>query len=356
MMREEPPKDLRQNVSDLLKDSILTSILETIIDSCKNNVTSMKLISEAKDGQLGRKRLVEVCGVYDPELLDALNQISKIYENPTRVVKSVFGHDTPDEATLKTIADEIIQSFMNLYFPQELAQQVDLQAEKLRVMPLIRERLLDYCRGDMTAIADIKRFKEIAGIPNTGHSNDIYCKDLNLSNLNLSGLDLRGHYFKIVSFNNSDLSNCQFKDVSRCTFDDSNLREASFRDGCLKGEEVSFLRADLSWTDFTGVEIEKGHSWQKCRTAAEVKAELISRGGANVDHAIFTDEEFDAYQYVKLIEARARARVVAERERRLAELVNRDNGNDNNIVPNNNNAVVNLEDNQEERPKFCMIL
>lgn len=278
----------------VLKENIIEPILGSIFENCTKQ-QARSLINEAKQGQLGRRRFVELYGQYHSEMLDALNGISRIYEDPKKILINTFGSNTPSDEDIKIASDEIINSLLETYYPnvpnannsyQTYTNRSDDQRE---FMNLIREKIAEI-KGplDHDLAKEIRRLKAQAGIPNSGSTT--YGNEFNLSNLDLSNMDFSGLYFKGGSFTNSNLSNTNFSktDLSRCIFDGCNLENTNFNEARLIGEEVSFKNANVRKTNFIGIKIERGNTWHTLESPREIKNEIRNRGALNVDEAIFT--------------------------------------------------------------------
>src|SRR3990167_9853595 len=198
---------------NILKELIISPIIDTLVEKCRSKDIVMILINEAKKGQLGREKFERIFGRYDSNMLDALNGISRLYEDPNRVLKSTFGEDMPVNNEIIAAVDEIIGALINLYYVNgdQPHSEINGRAEFMR---RIRERLValqDNPHLDQRMIvADIMQLKQQAGIPNLGEGS-FWWSNLNLSNLDLSNLDLSMLQFKAVSFINSNLSHTKLR-------------------------------------------------------------------------------------------------------------------------------------------------
>jgi hypothetical protein len=288
-----------QEQKELLKENIIAPVLGSIFEKCREKSVAQQLIDEAKLGQLGRKRFEAIFGSYNLEMLDALNGISRFYENPRQILLRTYGTKTPSDSEIITAANEIIRSLMNTYYPSvgsvnkhsaqgvmdTLRKDVVLYADMMRNIYNYKKGKFDEGRYNVI-VKEIMNLKERAGILNSGELD--YRSKLNLSNLDLSNLDLSKGCFKAMSFINSNLSNTKFRSVDSAVFDGCNLENADFENASMIGEQVSFKNANVRNTKFTGVRIEKSPWWTKCANPAEIKEEVKKRGAANVDEAIFT--------------------------------------------------------------------
>ena len=281
---------------NILKELIISPIIDTLVEKCRSKDIVMILINEAKKGQLGREKFERIFGRYDSNMLDALNGISRLYEDPNRVLKSTFGEDMPVNNEIIAAVDEIIGALINLYYVNgdQPHSEINGRAEFMR---RIRERLValqDNPHLDQRMIvADIMQLKQQAGIPNLGEGS-FWWSNLNLSNLDLSNLDLSMLQFKAVSFINSNLSHTKLRIAMRCVFDGANLENANFKDANMTGEQVSFNNANVRFANFTGAVIERGTSWYLLRDPELVKTEIQERGALNVDQAIFREPPYQA--------------------------------------------------------------
>lgn len=275
-----------ESQKELIKEIIAPLVESILVENCDTK-TALSLISEAKDGQLGKRRFIELYGAYDSDMLDALNDISRLYENPKKTFRSTFGEFTPSKEALRDTFNVILNELIELYRPDHHAN--NLEQQKLELINQIRIKLVEYKKNQSSnLIKEIMALKEKAGIVNIGKSSG-YPTGLNLSNLDLSNLDLSGYNFKSINFTNCNLSNTNFTKalLGRCIFDNCNLEMTNFYLANMIGEEVSFKNALVRKTNFIGVVIEKGSTWFPLTDAESIKNEIKNRG------AIFIEETLD---------------------------------------------------------------
>lgn len=268
----------------LIKE-IIAPLVESILEKCDIK-TALALIDEAKEGQLGKKKCIDMYGKYDSELLEALNGISRLYDEPEKMLRSTFGALTPSEEAFRDTFDIIINRLITLYRPDD--QVNNREQKKLALIKQIRIKLVEYKDNrSSTLVKEIMALKKEAGIINTGDPS-LWHHGLNLSNLDLSHLDLSSYAFKGVNFTNSNLSHTNFTKafLARCIFDNCNLEMTNFYGANMIGEEVSFKNARALKTNFTGIQIERGSSWSIILNPESIINEIKNRGAIFIEETI----------------------------------------------------------------------
>lgn len=291
-MQSELPAHFNEPQYLHIKNSILEPIVLTITEAChQDRACAQQLINIAKEKQIDGDVFVQIYGRDNHVLLDALNGLTCLY-NRENNFQRIYGANNTSLPLRRQMLDHMIANLLNQqYSPPASIEAMRELRELVLAWSIAKRNFGQECRVYDDFIIAAKRRHQIPNVHMDRNGTDGYYENPDISHLDLSGMDLSNlDYLKGMQLKNGNYSYCNFSNnfFSTANFSGSNLSYANFTNCNMASEEVSFANADCTGAIFIDVVMERGNTWVEINRPEDIKAEIIARGGLNVDRAIFS--------------------------------------------------------------------